>query len=119
MRGSPLLENEGLCWIEVYENGAVGPDFGFPAKANRFAYLGSHPWPHRSWVKLILEWGKLSGEPVDDGGGAWARAYLYADDACRFVDAVFGSLHPNAQALKGRLRDEHKYIVFAMAGSDE
>ena len=125
-----------VCWLEVYENGAVGPDFGWPGEADKFAYLGPSPRPDRSWPQVLADWLDTAGcageavlggsdgpaekasnaadDPLDGPSGEWTRAYLEADDVCLLLADVFGEDDPGARALQTRLDPRHRYIAFAL-----
>jgi hypothetical protein len=99
------------CWIEVDRDGAVGPDFGWPAEADKFAYLGSCPRSGSTWVELLTDWlqARDEGEGVEE---RWARGNLDADEVADLLDHAFPG-DPGAGALKTRLDERNRYIVFA------
>jgi hypothetical protein len=103
----------GECWVEIYQGGAVGPDFGWPPEADRFTSLGPSPRPPLSWTELIYEWIESSVRRGDGVHGSWARAYLTAQELRQLLDTAFGTGDPRAEALKPRISDEHRYLVFA------
>jgi hypothetical protein len=99
------------CWIEVDLDGAIGPDFGWPAEADKLAYLGPCPRPGATWVGMLTDW--LRGGHEGEGEEArWARGYLNAQEVAELLDEVLPD-DPGARALKTRMIDRNRYIVFA------
>ena len=101
------------CWLEVYHDGAVGPDFGWPAVTDKFANLGPCPWPQTNWPGLLWTWLDQVDCDGDAVEGIWTRAYLIMKDAGSLLDAAFGPDDPGSRAIQARLNSRHRYIVFA------
>jgi hypothetical protein len=102
------------AWIEIIEGCGVDvEDFGWPPDPGgpRFAYLGCAPPGALSWEQVIREWCDAGGARGEGVEGEWAKTYLTADDARRFLAVAFGILDPRTVALGQRLDPRHCYIV--------
>ena len=101
------------AWVEVVESGAVGPDFGWPPEADRFAYLGKRPTGFLTWSETIFEWADAGGASGEGQHGTWAKIYLTAGQLDRFLQVALNSDDPSALTLRKRINARHRYIVSA------
>jgi hypothetical protein len=99
------------CWIEVELDGEIGPDFGWPPEADKLACLGPCPLSDENWVTVVTEW-LQAGRAGEGDGVTWARGYLHAHEVAELLDCVLPA-DPGSGALKVRLSERNRYIVFA------
>ena len=101
------------CLIEVYRNGAVGDDFGWPGEAPRFAIIDALPASGPRWPEFLRMWIHTSGCAGDGVPGEWSRVYITADGLRSFLDMAFGPGGSEMAATKAAISDKDRYILFA------